>query len=196
MVFFVCGERTKAIIGRGFTSFSTVCGLSIPCFSTCFTDLFFSVTACNTAAIFTGWFALFVRNRTDGARLFIVCTRGTIKSCLENVISERNALEERDVPIFYGKASEKGIRDNEKLLYADYFQQSALENAQELIRKLDKKAQQLQLDLIKTLLAMHRASVHENKLIAPSSTVLHYSENITDEHLLQEAWRIYQEMIP
>lgn len=60
---------------------------------------------------------------------------------------------------------------------------------------MDKKAQQLQLDLIKTLLAMHRASVHENKLIAPSSTVLHYSENITDEQLLQEAWRIYQEMI-
>lgn len=119
----------------------------------------------------------------------------SLKDLWNIFVSERDALEERDIPIFYGKARELTVRDGTKLLHSGYFMESAIDNAKNLMKKMDKKDQIFQIDLIKTSLSMHENSSHSvGETTAPK--VANKTELIvTDELLLSEALRIYDEIM-
>lgn len=110
-------------------------------------------------------------------------------------IYERNALEMRDIPIFYSKAKELSIKDGEKVLYEGYFAEHAIQNCKQIISQLDEKEKRWQIGLIHSSLAMHRASVHTTHIDAPSKEKVAQHLRVDDDLLLREAMNIYDEIV-
>lgn len=74
--------------------------------------------------------------------------------------AERDALENRDVPIFYGHARNLALEDGSGTLHPGYFLESAFDRAKALIRRMDERDKNAQIDLIRTALSMASEPSH------------------------------------
>lgn len=102
--------------------------------------------------------------------------------------SERNNLEERDIPLFFGDAIEKGIWDHTGCLCPHYFDDSAVERVVKRIEGLHEQDRLLQLELMEESLALRHMTSHRQTQAEPSTQT-------TSVDFLQEAQAIYDEMV-
>ena len=119
-----------------------------------------------------------------------------VPQLLKVFLSEKNAVERGDLPIFYGEPSGEGILDEEEMLFDHYFEKSAIANARERITKLNEEDLMIQLQIIERSLATEARDVHEYFTDADKA------ENKTDdqpllsfEALLGEARGIFSEIM-
>ena len=112
-------------------------------------------------------------------------------------LSERDALERGDIPIFYGEASSLALRDHQKELCDAYFLQSALERTRYLIGKLNEEDLTFQTDLIRASLAIYGGSSHSEKRAIVKENMPQLKDVPLQEPglFLEEAERIYEEIM-
>lgn len=108
---------------------------------------------------------------------------------------ERDALEERDVPIFYGEVSKKNLNSGEDILYEDYFNDSVMDRIHKKLLKLSSEDKDRQLDLIRESLSIYKndGNVSGEKLAWDRK--LSDITGMDQEDLLQEVQGIYKEII-
>jgi type 2 lantibiotic biosynthesis protein LanM len=78
-------------------------------------------------------------------------------------LSERDALEERDIPIFHGYADALDIRGHDKILSEEYFADTALDRVIKKINALNHDDKARQLDFIKESLSIYQTGCHSEK---------------------------------
>ncbi|MDD3654043.1 MAG: type 2 lanthipeptide synthetase LanM family protein [Desulfotomaculaceae bacterium] len=112
-------------------------------------------------------------------------------------LSERDALERGDIPIFYGEASGIALLDHEKELCDAYFLQSAMDRTGYLIGRLDQEDLAFQTDLIIASLAIYGGSSHSEKRATIRETMPPLKEirQQAPGLFLKEAERIYEEIM-
>ncbi|MDD4565947.1 MAG: type 2 lanthipeptide synthetase LanM [Eubacteriales bacterium] len=110
-------------------------------------------------------------------------------------LNERDALEERDIPIFSGHANERHIRNDRSILCNDYFSESVLERVGQKIRKLDAADKGRQLDFITESLSIYTKGCHnegKKKEGQPENGSL---QPLEKAELLSRAQSVYQEIM-
>lgn len=101
---------------------------------------------------------------------------------------ERDALEERDIPIFFGDTDSCQLRNVREALTNQLFVQSPLTRVSNRITSLKKGDQDIQCDFIKESLSLYQKSCHENIVEAsPLKLQLINSMPPNNNELLQEA---------
>lgn len=112
-------------------------------------------------------------------------------------LSERDQLEDLDLPIFYGYSNKRALWDKDKLLYDSYFEKSALEQLNEAIDQMNLEDLERQMDFIRGSLNIYRKDVHnaEEKGCAPKSILWSDQEDIGEELLRKEAVSIYEQIL-
>lgn len=110
-------------------------------------------------------------------------------------LSERDALEERDVPIFYGHADELHIRNDCNILSENYFADSALERVNNKIKGLSEDDKERQLDFIVETLKIYKKSCHDEGQKTETHKDLEDMELMGKEELLAEALDIYEQIM-
>mgnify|MGYP001004882889 CR=1 FL=1 len=111
--------------------------------------------------------------------------------------SESTALHLRDLPIFYGEAENYGLADATNILSDEYFIQSAIGRAKELIGRLSPEDKRIQMDLIENSLDIYDQNSHNQVMTAVEVKVppLEELKLITDEQLMAEAQKIYDKIL-
>lgn len=85
-----------------------------------------------------------------------------VKKIWKLLISEREALETRDIPLFEGRAGGMDIGSAGEILVENYFADSALTRVAKKIQTFGQADKERQLDFIRQALAVHAASCHES----------------------------------
>jgi lantibiotic modifying enzyme len=85
---------------------------------------------------------------------------GELRELWNVFCAERDALENRDIPIFYGKARGLALEDKTGVLHPGYFLESAIDRAKTLILRMDERDKNVQIDLIKAALFMGAEPSH------------------------------------
>lgn len=110
-------------------------------------------------------------------------------------LSERDAIERRDIPIFYGRAESLALVDNEKALYGGYFMMNAIERSQTIIKRLSDRDKAFQTDLIRSSLSIYEGTSHYHSLEAGSfKKKVNDLPALDDNMLLREAESIYKQL--
>jgi lantibiotic modifying enzyme len=111
--------------------------------------------------------------------------------------SEKNAMERGDIPIFYGEPDGEGILDEEGMLFAHYFEKSAIGNARERIPKFSENDLAVQLQIIDKSMASEVRNVHEYYSDSGSGDGAEAADHrlLSREELLAEAKAIYREVM-
>ena len=108
---------------------------------------------------------------------------------------ERNSLEERDIPIFYGNANEKNIRNISDVLCDDYFADSAIERINKKIKKLGKSDMERQIDFINESLLIYNKSIVYGKPVEVKNFNINEFKMISRNEILEEAENLYQNIM-
>lgn len=110
-------------------------------------------------------------------------------------LSERDAIERRDIPIFYGRAESLALIDHEKSVYGGYFMMNAIEQSQSIIKRLSNKDKVFQIDLIKSSLSIYEGTSHDHRAEAGSFRKKPDNIPVLDDNLLmREAENIYKQL--
>lgn len=124
-------------------------------------------------------------------------------------VSERNALEEGDIPIYYGYAGERTLRDRTAELHRSFFMETALDRCKAILGQMDVRERKVQTDYIHVSLSMHREPAHgetaATNIAADPSAVVLASDSPDSEgyengerlknRFLREAYRLYEEIM-
>lgn len=109
--------------------------------------------------------------------------------------SEKNALENGCIPIFYGEPQGEGILDDQELLFENYFAKSPQKNAADYIKNMSEADLAIQLQIIEKSLTAETGEVH-TALTTDASAVKKTSRRIvTNEELIHEAENIYKDIM-
>lgn len=128
---------------------------------------------------------------------YLLNTSGQVlKKIFPIFLSERDALERRDVPIFYGIGNELALIDHKENVYDGYFKTTAVNRAKSMVERLNKKDADFQLDLIKASLEIIEAKEHT----PDQDEIASYRINkdvkpLSKSELLEEATSIYNKII-
>ena len=109
--------------------------------------------------------------------------------------SEKNALENGCIPIFYGEPHSEGILDHKELLFEHYFEKNPKQNAAEHIKNMSEADLAIQLQIIEKSLTVEMGAVHGSISAGPSSTKNRGSRIIAKEELIREAEDIYKDIM-
>ncbi|SMP54785.1 type 2 lantibiotic biosynthesis protein LanM [Anoxynatronum buryatiense] len=71
-------------------------------------------------------------------------------------VSERSALEQGDIPIFYSKTNELSLRSVETMLHPTFFMETALDHCRTTIQNMSEEDLKMQLHYIQTALSMQQ----------------------------------------
>lgn len=110
-------------------------------------------------------------------------------------LAEREALEGRDIPIFYGYVDQRHIRSNDTILCRDYFAHSAMERVWNNLQKLDESDRDRQLDFISESLKIYLHGCHNEGEKVTVSFQAVPEDKKKEEKLLLEARTIYEEIV-
>jgi len=124
---------------------------------------------------------------------------GELRALWNVFCAERDALENRDIPIFYGQARGLALEDDTGALHPGYFMESAVDRAKNLIRRMDERDKNVQIGLIQAALHMGAASSHadEERASDRASDKFRIPEAPAvpdDDHLIGEAAGIFEEI--
>lgn len=111
-------------------------------------------------------------------------------------LNERDALEERDIPFFSGRANERDVRNHQGILSQDYFAESVLERVRKKILKLDRADKERQLDFIAESLSIYKKGCHnEGEKKEGRSGSTGPLQIVDQAELLRRAESIYAEIM-
>lgn len=124
-------------------------------------------------------------------------TDENLKELWNIFLSERDALERRDIPVFYGKAEDLALLDRNKVLYTKYFSDTAFDRVTQKIKGMNKKDKKLQMEYISFSILMKYKDIHSdhrlsyfNQRIDPTN-----DEKIEDSILIKQSEAIYEYMM-
>ncbi|MBK5246750.1 MAG: DUF4135 domain-containing protein [Peptostreptococcaceae bacterium] len=118
-----------------------------------------------------------------------------VKKLWDMFLYERDSLEERDIPIFYGLANERNIKNSESILYEDYFMDSVIDRIKKKLLRLGRDDKERQLDFIKESLSIYEKNFrYEGERIEGNFKPTDM-QSIEKEELLAEAQDIYEEIM-
>ena len=107
-------------------------------------------------------------------------------------LSEREAMEERDIPMFFGKVNDRGCYDPEGKLVEDYFETSALDRVLLRLELLSEEDLQRQLDLVDASLTIRYQATHQ---LGRFQSLGGDDPKFTETEFMAEAEAIYQELL-
>ncbi|KOA20066.1 lanthionine synthetase C-like protein [Clostridium homopropionicum DSM 5847] len=113
-------------------------------------------------------------------------------------LSERKAMEERDIPMFFGNVQETGIWDhNDGLLAEEFFESSAIERVLDRITSLSEKDMLLQTELIEESLYIRYRTTHrlEDSYSKEETFNPLTASSISKENLIEEAEALYNDFL-
>ncbi len=109
--------------------------------------------------------------------------------------SEKNALENGCIPIFYGEPHNEGILDHKELLFEHYFEKNPVQNAAEHLRNMNEADLAIQLQIIEKSLTVEMGAVHGPTTAGPASPRNCGNSIVTKEELIREAEEIYKDIM-
>jgi len=86
-----------------------------------------------------------------GSAYLLSAPAAKLKELWKIFLSERDALEQRDIPVFFGDAGDLAVQDYKGYLYGQYFWQNATDRAQDLLKGMNPQDKKLQMNLILSL---------------------------------------------
>lgn len=111
--------------------------------------------------------------------------------------SEKAALENGNIPIFYSEPGGEGILDHRELLYPNYFSRNALEKAEDSLRNMDEAGLAIQLQIIKrSLAAAELGDIHTAAAVnGQKKPDERPKKPVTSEELIREAETIFRDVM-
>lgn len=109
--------------------------------------------------------------------------------------SEKNALENGCIPIFYGEPNNEGILDHKELLFEQYFEKNPVQNAAEHLRNMSEADLAIQLQIIEKSLTVEMGAVHGSTTAGPASPRNCGNRIVNKEELICEAEEIYKDIM-
>ncbi|MGY4688484.1 type 2 lanthipeptide synthetase LanM [Salibacterium sp. K-3] len=140
------------------------------------------------------WFSLEIERLGTGFSLY--SSAEETARVWEIFQSERQALERRDTPIFYGKAESSALQDGAVELDPTFFMETALERSRGLIYRMNEQDRRTQVELIRTSLSLILETSHEDDSPLTGAVDFHPERQKTgsDFFFLKEAERIYKDI--
>ena len=128
------------------------------------------------------------------APYFLGVSHDKAKELWPILLSERSAMEELDIPMFFGRIDDCGLWDPERKLVEKYFENSALDRVIKRIGRLSENDLQYQTELIEESLFLRRFSAHR-RIPLPKETEsqdINYDKHWDTHHFIMAAEEIYE----